>query len=231
MRAPSFPTRAVAFHALALVAFLGCAAGLVREARALTGRMAMLELGVAVAAGVVALLALLALTALLRARALVGLESRAPAGTYLQVLGATGVLVLIGVQLVSDGTRPALGAFCLVLAGWLAMMGLHLVPALLLSAEGFVDHLGKRTRFADLEWFELRRTGDEPPRTVLRAGRGQQLHLHTRLAEADPEPLRQVLVRAGLSATSPSSSPPGATGAGPSPSPSRGRPPRRTPRA
>ena len=158
-------------------------------------------------------------------------ESRAPAESYLQVLGATGVLGLIGVQLVSAGARPALGAFCLVLAGWLVPMGLHVVPALLLSREGFVDHLGKRIRFTQLEWFELRRTGDSPPRTVLRAGRGQQLLLHSRLAEDNPEPLRQALVRAGLSATSPSSSPPGATGAGPSPSPSRDRPRRRTPRA
>jgi hypothetical protein len=203
MRVPSFPTRAVVFHALALVAFLGGAVWLVRESRALVGRQAALELAVAVAAGGVALLSLVALVSLLRARAVVVLASRASSETYLQVMGAMVVLVLIGVQVLSSGTRPALGAFCLMLSAWLMGVGLHLVPALLLSSEGFVDQLGKRTRFSELEWFELRRTQDEPPRTLLRAGRGDQLHIHTRLVDLDSEALRKVLVRAGLSAKAP----------------------------
>jgi len=203
MRVPSFPARAVAFHALSLVTFLGSAAWLVRESRALGARQAALEVAVAIAAGGVALLSLMALVALLRARKAVVLASRASLETYLQVLGGMTVLLLIGLQLLSTGTRPALGTFCLLLTVWLMMMGLHLVPALLLSSEGFVDHLGKRTRFSELEWFELRRTQDTPPRTLLRAGRGNQLHLHTRLVDTDTEALRKVLVRAGLSAKAP----------------------------
>ncbi|OJH40864.1 hypothetical protein BON30_08025 [Cystobacter ferrugineus] len=203
MRVPSFPTRVIAFHALALVAFLGDAVWLVRESRALGGRQAALELAVAVAAGGVALLSLVALVSLLRARAVVVLASRASSETYLQVMGVMAVLLLFGVQVLSTGTRPALGAFCLMLSAWLMGVGLHLVPALLLSSEGFVDQLGKRTRFSELEWFELRRTQDTPPRTLLRAGRGDQLHIHTRLVDLDAEALRKVLVRAGLSAKAP----------------------------
>jgi hypothetical protein len=203
MRAPSFPTRAVAFHALSLVAFGGCAAWLLRESRTLTSRQGTLELAVAVAAAGVSLLALLALVALLRARTVVVLTSRAPAETYFQVLVAVTALVLIALRLLSTGGRPALATFCLALAVWLLMMGFHLVPALLLAAEGFVDHLGKRIRFSELEWFELRPTADTPPRTVLRAGRGNQLRIHTRLVDPDAEALRKVLVRAGLSAKAP----------------------------
>lgn len=203
MRAPSFPVRAVAFHSLSLGAFLASAVWLVRESRGLGARQGMLELAVALAAGAVALLSLVALVSLLRARTAVVLPSRASAETYLQVMGGTAVLVLIGLQLLSAGARPALGGFCLLLATWLVLLGFHLVPALLLSSEGFVDHLGKRTRFSELEWFELRRTGDTPPRTLLRAGRGEQLHLHTRLVEPDTDALRKVLVRAGLSPKAP----------------------------
>lgn len=203
MRAPSFPARAVAFHALALVTFGGSAAWLVRESRALGGRQGTLELAVAIAAAGVSLLALLALVSLLRARTAVVLRSRAPADTYFQVLVAVTVLVLIGLQLLSSGSRPALGAFCLALAVWLLMIGFHLVPALLLATEGFVDSLGKRTRFSDLEWFDLKRTTDTPSRTVLRAGRGHQLRIHTRLVDADAEELRKVLVQAGLTARAP----------------------------
>ncbi len=204
MRAPSFPSRAIAFHALTLVTFGGSAAWLVRESRMLGGgRQGTLELAVALAAVGVALLALLSLVALLRARTAVAMNSRAPADTYFQVLVAVTVLVLIGLQLLSTGRRPALATFCLALAVWLLMMGFHMVPALLLAAEGFVDHLGKRTRFSELEWFDLQRTADTPSRTVLRAGQGDQLRIHTRLVDPDAEELRKVLVRAGLSARPP----------------------------
>jgi hypothetical protein len=203
MRAPSFPVRAVTFHFLALGAFLTSAVWLVRESRGLGARQGALELAVALAAGAVALLSLVALVSLLRARTAVVLTSRASAETYLQVLGGMTVLVLIGLQLLTAGARPALGAFCLLMAAWLVLLGFHVVPALLLSSDGFVDHLGKRTRFSELEWFELRRTGDTPPRTLLRAGRGTQLHLHARLVEPDTDALRKVLVRAGLSARAP----------------------------
>jgi len=153
-----------------------------------------------------ALLALLALGALLRARSVVPLRSRAPADTYFQVLVAVAVLGVVGLRFGVLGGRPALVTFCMGLGVWLLLMGFHLVPALLLARDGFIDHLGKRTRFTDLEWFTLQTLpsiGDEPPRTLLRAGRGQTLRLQARLVGPDAEGVRKALTGAGLASRVP----------------------------
>jgi hypothetical protein len=201
MKAPSFPTGAAAFHALALAFFVGCDVWLVHEARALAGRQGTLGLAVAIAAGALALLALRTLLVLVHARAAVPLRSRTFAESYFQVLAGVGVLVVVGVRFWVLGGRPALVTFCLGLAVWLLMMGLHLVPALLLVRDGFIDHLGRRTRFSELEWFSLQKapvSGDEPPRALLRAGRGYQLRLRIRLVGPDAEGVRRALVDAGV---------------------------------
>jgi hypothetical protein len=203
MKAPSFPTGAAAFHTLALAFFGGCAAWLVLEARPLGGRQGALGLVVAAASGVLALLALRALVALVRARAAVPLRSRAFAETYFQVLLGAAIVAVAGLRFHVVGGRPALVTFCLGLAVWLLLMGFHVVPALLLGREGFIDNLGRRTRFADLEWFTLQKapvSGDEPPRSLLSAGRGNQLHLRTRLVGPDADGVRKALVAAGVSA-------------------------------
>ncbi len=199
MKAASFPTSAVAFHTLALLYFGACVAGLVRESQALGGRRGMIDLGVAVAAGGLALLSAWALVALARARPLSAVRSHSEVGTYVQVLAAMVGLALLGLHLVSAQERPALGAFCLGVAGWLGGVGLHWVPSLFLGSEGFIDSLGRRTRFSELEWFTLQKHGGEPPRVLFQAGRGKLLRLEARLAAADAEGLRVRLQQAGLS--------------------------------
>lgn len=201
----SSPTSAsaVAFHVAALAFFGGCAAWLVRESQKLGGRQGQIDLGVAVAAGGLALLSVVALLALLRARALLALRTRSELGSYVQVLAAMAVLGFLGIHLLATSQRTALATFCLGLAGWLCFIGFHVVPALFLGAEGFVDHLGRRTRFSELEWFQLRKTRDDLPRMELQAGRAQQLRLHVRLIGTEHEDLRRALTQAGLSARGP----------------------------
>lgn len=206
MKAFSFPTGAAAFHTLALAFFGGCGAWLVHEARSLEGRQGALGLVVAATSGALALLALRTLLALLRARAAVPLRSRTFAESYFQVLVGVGVLVVAGARFWVVGGRPALVTFCLGLAVWLLLMGFHLVPALLLVRDGFIDHLGRRTRFSDLEWFTLQQapvSGDEPPRALLRAGRGHQLLLRGRLIGPDGEGVRRVLQDAKVASRPP----------------------------
>ncbi|WP_224245588.1 hypothetical protein [Hyalangium gracile] len=200
---PRTPTSAILFHGVALAFFSGCAVWLVRESQRLGGRQGLIDLGVAVASGGLALLSLLALFTLLRARALVVLRTRAEVGTYLQVLAAMVVLGLGALHLLSTDGRPALAGFCLGLAGWLCGIGLHLIPALFLASDGFIDHLGKRTRFSELEWFQLQKTRGDFPRSELQAGRGNQLRLQARLVGAEHEELRRTLLQAGLSARAP----------------------------
>jgi hypothetical protein len=199
MKAPAFPIATAAFHAVALLFFGGCVAALVRESQALGGRRGMIDLGVAVAAGGLALLSVWALGTLVRSRAVTAVRSHSPVGTYLQVLAAMAVLGLLGLHLLTSQGRPALGAFCLGLAVWLGGIGLHWVPALFLAGDGFVDSLGRRTRFTELEWFTLQKQGGEPPRVLLQAGHGMLLRLEARLAGADAEGLRIRLQQAGLS--------------------------------
>jgi hypothetical protein len=202
MKAPSFPTGTAVFHALALAFFGGCAAWLAQESGQLAGYQRPLERGVALVSGVLALLALRTLGALVRARAAVPLRSRADGETYFQVLVGVAILAVVGLRLIVIGGRPALVTFCLGTAAWLLFMGFHLVPALLLAREGLIDHLGKRTRFKDLEWFSVQTApplGDEPPRTLLRAGRGREVRLQARLVGPDAEGVRQALTAAGLS--------------------------------
>jgi hypothetical protein len=199
MKAPAFPTATAAFHGLALLFFGGCAAALVRESQALGGRRGMVDLGVAVAAGGLALLSLWALGAMVRARSLSAVRSHSQVGTYVQVLAAMVGLGLLGLHLLTAQERPALGAFCLGLAVWLGGIGLHQVPALFLAGDGFVDSLGRRTRFAELEWFTLQKQGGEPPRVLFQAGHGMLLRLEARLAGEDAEGVRVRLQQAGLS--------------------------------
>lgn len=203
MKAPSFPTGTALFHALAVTFFGGCAAWLSLEARPLTGNQRLLGLGLAVVSAGLAVLALRALVALVRARAAAPLRSRADADTYFQVLVAVGVLAVVGLRLLVTGGRPALVTFCLGTGAWLFLLGLHLVPALLLAHESLIDNLGRRTRFADLEWFTLQTApplGDEPPRALLRAGRGQEIRFKARLVGADAERVRQALLGAKVPA-------------------------------
>lgn len=199
MKGPSFPTATVAFHAVALLFFGGCVAGLVRESQALGGRRGMVDLGVAVAAGGLALVSAWALGALVRSRAVSAVRSHSQVGTYVQVLAAMVGLGLLGLHLVTAQERPALGVFCLGLAVWLGGPGLHWVPPLFLGPDGFIDSLGRRTPFARLEWFTLQKQAGEPPRVLLQAGHGALLHLEARLASADAEGLRARLQQAGLS--------------------------------
>lgn len=206
MKAPSFPTGAAAFHALSLAFFGGCAYWLAREAPRLGGRQGAVGWAVATAAAGLAVLSLVALGALVHARKAVPLRSRAPADTYFQVLTGAGVLAVVGLRLVAVGERPALATFCLGLGAWLLLMGFHLVPALLLVGGGFVDHLGKRTRFTDLEWFTLKPldTADaQRPRALLTAGQGPRVRIRTRLVGADAEGVRKALTGAGVSSRPP----------------------------
>lgn len=201
MSAPPVPTRPLstaAFHGVALLYFAGCAAGLVRESRELGGRPGMMGLGVAVAAGGLALVALGALVGLLRGGRLRALRSRAEMGTYALVLATMGVLALVGLRLSSAEGRPALALFCLGVAGWLAGVGLHGVPALFLGPSGFIDSLGRRTPFSRLEWFSLQREKGDLPRVRLQAGHGTRLLLNARLASADEDAVRTALLGAGL---------------------------------
>ncbi|MCY1017185.1 hypothetical protein [Pyxidicoccus sp. MSG2] len=198
MRTPAFPRFAVGFHVLALVFFGGCAAGLVRESQALGGRRGMIDLGVAVAAVGLALLSLHGAWMLSRARVLRVLDAHARVGTYVQVLMAMGVLGLLGLHLLYTEGRPALGTFCLGLAAWLGGIGLRVVPALFLGGDSFIDPLGRRTRFSELEWFSLRKQEGEPPRVLLHAGRGMVLRLEARLADADAGTVRGTLLQVGL---------------------------------
>ncbi|AGC42148.1 hypothetical protein MYSTI_00799 [Myxococcus stipitatus DSM 14675] len=200
MRATSLPIPPVVFHVLALVFFGGCAAWLVQESQMLGGRRGWMAVAVAVASVGAALLSLSTLVALLRARALVVLGIRAPVGAYLQALAVVGLLVLLGVHLVYSGTRPALGSFCLGLAVWLGALGLHLVPGLYLAQDGFIDLLGRRTRFSELEWFSLQKGEGAPPRLVLQVGRGTSLRLEARLTQDAVEGVKGRLIQAGLSA-------------------------------
>ncbi|NVJ26844.1 hypothetical protein HUW62_37060 [Myxococcus sp. AM011] len=203
MKATALPVSTVALHVLAVGFFSACAVWLVQESQALGGRRGMLAVAVAVASGGQALLSLVALVSLLRARSLVVLGSRARVGTYLQVLAGVGLLALLGVHLMYSEARPALGSFCLGLAVWLGAIGLHLVPGLFLSGEGFIDPLGRRTRFSELEWFSLQKVDGEPPRTVLRAGRGESLRLEARLAHDAVDGVRGRLLKMGLSSRVP----------------------------
>lgn len=203
MKATAFPVSTVAFHVVALAFFGGCAAWLVQESQALGGRRGMMALAVAVASGGQVLLSLVALVSLLRARALVALGSRARMGTYLQIIAGMGLLALLGVHLVYSEARPALGSFCLGLAVWLGAIGLHLVPGLFLSGEGFIDPLGRRTRFSELEWFSFQKGDGEPPRVLLQAGRGASLRLEARLAHDAVDGVRGQLLKVGLSPRAP----------------------------
>lgn len=206
MKAPSFPASVVTFHAVALAFFGGCAAWLVLESGQLAGHQRLLERAVAVVSGALAALALRALVVLTRARATVPLRSRAEADSYFHVLLAVGALAVVGLRLLVLGGRPALVTFSLGCAAWLLAIGFHLVPALLLAQDAVIDHLGRRTAFSSLEWFTLQpapAVGDEPPRALLRAGRGQVLHLRARLDGADAEPVRQALLRAKVPARPP----------------------------
>ncbi|WP_163989688.1 hypothetical protein [Pyxidicoccus caerfyrddinensis] len=198
MKSPSFPRFAVGFQVLALVFFSGCAVGLVRESQALGGRRGMIDLGVAVAAVGLALLSLHGAWVLARARVLRVLEAHARVGTYVQVLMAMGVLGLLGLHLLYTEGRPALGTFCLGLAAWLGGLGLRVVPALFLGGDSFIDPLGRRTRFSELEWFSLHKQEEGLPRVLLLAGRGMALHLEARLADADAGTVRGKLLQAGL---------------------------------
>lgn len=203
MKAPSFPTGTAAFHALSLAFFGGCTAWLVRESKQLVGYLRPVELVVAAAAGVLALLALRTLVALVLARQAVPLRSRTSPETYFQVLVAVVALAVVGARFSVLGGRPALVTFCLGLGVWLFLMGFHLVPALLLASSGFIDNLGKRTRFSDLDWFSLQMApplADEPPRAFLRAGRGPQVRVQARLVGKDAESVRKALADAGVPA-------------------------------
>lgn len=201
MRLPQGPQRPVstlAFHGVTLAFFAGCAVWLVRESRGLGGRPGMMGLGVAVAAGALALLALGALVGLLRGGRLVALQSRAEMGSYALVLATLGVLGLVGLRLLSVEGRTALATFCLGLCAWLVGVGLHAVPALFLGPDGFVDSLGRRTPFARLEWYSLQKDKGELPRVLFQAGHGTRLLLNARLASTDADAVRAALVRAGL---------------------------------
>ncbi|RKH90096.1 hypothetical protein D7Y21_07835 [Corallococcus sp. AB045] len=201
MTPQSLPTRPVstaAFHGVSLAFFTGCAAWLVRESRELGGRPGMMALGVAVASAGLALVALGALVALLRSGRLLALRSRAEMGTYALVLATMAVLALVGLRLFSSEGRPALATFCLGVAGWLAGVGLHGVPALFLGPTGFIDSLGRRTPFSRLEWFSFQRETGDLPRVRLQAGHGTRLLLAARLASSDEDAVRTALVGAGL---------------------------------
>ncbi|XXF80593.1 hypothetical protein P2318_12835 [Myxococcaceae bacterium GXIMD 01537] len=201
MKAPSFPLTPALFHAAGTAFFGGCAVWLAREANQLPGYQRPVELVVAAASAVVAALSLRALVAHVAARQAVPLRSRAAAETYFEVLVAAAVLAVVGLRFSVVGGRPAMVTFCLGLAPWLLLMGFHVVPALLLTRDGFVDHLGRRTRFTDLEWFTVQTApaiGDEPPRSLLKAGRGQRLRLQARLVGKDAEGVSQALSAAGL---------------------------------
>ncbi|MBZ4334221.1 hypothetical protein ACIHQR_25155 [Corallococcus coralloides] len=197
---PTRPVSAAAFQGVTLAFFTGCAAWLARESRELGGRPGMMALGVAVAAAGLALVALGALVGLLRGGRLLALRSRAEMGTYALVLATMGVLALVGLRLFTSGGRPALATFCLGVAGWLAGVGLHGVPALFLGPAGFIDSLGRRTPFSRLEWFTLQRESGDLPRVRLQAGHGTRLLLAARLASADEEAVRAALAGAGLTA-------------------------------
>ncbi|MCE9673051.1 hypothetical protein LY474_35120 [Myxococcus stipitatus] len=199
MKTPRFPTLSVVFHLLSMKFFGGCATWLLLEARGLGGQRGLISLGVAVAAGGLTLLSLASLVSLLRAGQVVVLGSRSRVGAYVQVLGAMGLMGLLGAHLLHSGARPALGVFCLGVGAWLAGIGLNLVPGLYLSTEGFLDTLGRRTRFRDLEWFALQRGDGEPPRVVLQAGQGEALLLETRLPGHDADTVKRQLLQAGLS--------------------------------
>ncbi|MGE6762922.1 hypothetical protein ACQKGO_33235 [Corallococcus interemptor] len=196
---PSRPVATAAFQGVTLLFFTGCAAWLVRESRELGGRPGMMALGVAVASGGLALVALGALVGLLRSGRLLALRSRAEMGTYALVLATMGVLALVGLRLLSSEGRPALATFCLGVAGWLAGVGLHAVPALFLGPTGFMDSLGRRTPFSRLEWFSFQRERGELPRVRLQAGQGTRLLLAARLASADEDVVRAALAGAGVS--------------------------------
>ncbi|MCP3102134.1 hypothetical protein LZ198_25015 [Myxococcus sp. K15C18031901] len=204
MKTPRFPTLPVVFQLMSFKFFGGCTTWLLLEARVLGGQRGLMSMGVAVAAGALAVLSLASLVSLLRAREVVVLGSRSRVGTYVQVLGAMGLLGLLGVHLLHTEARPAFGVFCLGVGAWLAGIGLNLVPGLYLSTEGFIDPLGRRTRFRDLEWFTLQRGDGEPPRVVLQAGRGASLRLETRLPGQDADEVKRQLLQAGLASRGPS---------------------------
>ena len=91
-------------------------------------------------------------------------------------------------------------------AGWLLPLGSHFVPALLLGRDPFTAHGGKRALFTDLECSTLQpppAIGDEPPRTLLRVGRGREVRIQARLVTPDAEGVRKALTAAGLSASPP----------------------------
>jgi hypothetical protein len=203
MKVPSFPAAVAAFHALALAFFGGCTAWLVLESRQLLGYLRPVELVVAAAAGVLTLLALRALVALALSRTAVPLRSRTSADNYFAVLVAVCTLAVVGTRFFVLGGRPALATFCLGLGAWLFLLGFHVVPALLLASGGFIDNLGKRTRFEALDWFSLQTSppiADEPPRAFLRAGRGPQVRVQARLVGKDAERVRKALTDAGVPA-------------------------------
>ncbi len=201
---PSMPTSSFAFHIVAVAGFAGCVPWLVLEAEALGGRRGQVDLGVAVAAGGLALLSAHALASLWLARPLTALRTRAEVGTYVQVLVVVGVSALLGLHLLTSAEpRPAVGAFCLGLSVWLCGLGFQWVPSLFLGREGFVDHLGRRTRFDTLEWFRLRKQPGELPRTWLQAGRGDTLRLEVRLPDEDAERARGRMLQAGLVSRAP----------------------------
>lgn len=198
------PTPSIAFHLIAVTGFGGCVPWLLQEAQVLGGRRGQVDLAVAIAAGGLALLSGHALVSLWFARPLTVLRARAEVGTYVQVLVAVGVLGLLGLHLLTSAEpRPALGAFCLGLTTWLSALGFQWVPSLFVGREGFVDHLGRRTRFSELEWFRLRKQAGELPRTWLQAGRGDTLRLEVRLPSDEAERTRGQLLQAGLAHRAP----------------------------
>ncbi|MCP3058881.1 hypothetical protein LXT21_08865 [Myxococcus sp. K38C18041901] len=205
MKAFTLPVSTVLFHVVALGFFGGCAAWLVQEALSLGERREMMGFAVALASGAQVLMSLSTLRALWSARGPMPLSPRSRVGTYLQFLGLMVLLVLFGVHLIHTEGRPALGTFCVGLAVWLGVLGLHLVPALFLSADGFIDHLGRHTRFSELEWYSLQKSEGTPPRVLLQVGRGSTLRLEARLRGAEVEGVKGRLREAGL-ALEPSSS-------------------------
>ncbi|AKQ69293.1 hypothetical protein A176_006205 [Myxococcus hansupus] len=193
------PTPSLAFHVLAVTGFGACIPWLLQEAESLGGRRGQVDVAVAVAAGGLLLLSCHALASLWLARPLTALRSRAEVGTYVLVLAGVATLGLLGLHLLTSAEpRPALGGFCLGLATWLSALGFQLVPSLFLGRDGFVDHLGRRTRFTELEWFRLRKQDGELPRTWLQAGRGDTLRLEVRLPHDEAERARGQMVQAGL---------------------------------
>lgn len=134
-------------------------------------------------------------------RSLRPLPARTKIEAYLYVLITAGVLAFSGLHLLTgvEGASAA-GGFCLLTSGWIAVLGLQLVPTVFIGDRFLLDGLWRVVPLSRLEWFSLRPQGVTPPRSRLLVGKDDVVRVAVQLVGSEHEALRRRLSAAGLRA-------------------------------